>query len=114
MRMGRYYALSDEQARMFGDAALGIGAVAQALPLDELQRWLEDQRRILAGGVGGVFPTGGLVDVRELDQLNVIVTRLRSVADATDHLARLRAEAEIERAAAPAPEPEPAIPEDWR
>lgn len=109
--MGRYYVLSDEQARMFGDAVLGIGAVAQALPLDELQRWLEDQRRILAGGV---VPTGGLVDVRELDQLNAIVTRLRSVADATDQLARLRAEAEIERAAAPAPEPEPAVPEDWR
>lgn len=118
MRMGRYYVMSDEDAREFGDAVLGIGAVAQALPLNALKVWLTDQRRILTGGV---LPTGGMSDLRELDQIMLVVVQAEHLAQATEHLARLRreieterAEAEIERAAASAPEPEPAIPEDWR
>jgi hypothetical protein len=67
-----WYAMTDEQARIFSEAAVGLGRAAQALPFNGLRDWLQTEYALLLKGNEGV--TGG--DPRQVAQLLLIVETL--------------------------------------
>jgi hypothetical protein len=114
------YPLPDEVAHTVGEAAMGLGRAALALPLDALQAWLITERSTLLAGRPGV--TGA--DPRQVDQLLLIAARLESLANCILGFDEIMDEIEQERAAAtvaaaapaepePTPAPKPVIPDDW-
>ncbi len=91
----RWYPLPDDQAQMFGEAVMGLGRAAIALPLDALRAWLDTERKALLLGEQGV--TGA--DPRRIEQLMMICDALNLAAMRTRGFDVLMDELEVEAAA---------------
>jgi hypothetical protein len=133
MSAPKWYPLPDEHAQMFGEAAMGLGRAAVALPLKALLAWLNTERATILRGERGVSGAGP----RQLDQLMLIAAACETLAARTRGFDEILDEIERERAeqlnmtmdnTPPAPEPaaaEPApaptygdrrddpVPDDW-
>lgn len=90
------YPLSDSQARIYVEAVSSLGRIAQALPLEAVDRWLQlEHRAILRGDASA---TGA--DSRWITQILLITNSAREIESRMTALDQLVWELEQERAAA--------------
>lgn len=95
--------ISDEQARTYGEAVLGLAAAARGLPSGALLNWLADERaRIVAGEANAMG-----IDLRELDCIAAITEKVNSLGASWLFLQQVRGEVAEERPASPRPRAEP-------
>jgi hypothetical protein len=93
MSAPKWYPLPDEHAQMFGEAAMGLGRAAVALPLEALSAWLNTERATILRGERGVSGA----DPRQLDQLMLIAAACETLAARTRGFDQILDEIEQER-----------------
>lgn len=95
--------IGDEQAKTYGEAALGLAAAAQGLPTGALLNWLGDERARIAAGEANAMG----ISLQELDTIVAIAEKIASLGASWVWLQQLRAGLAGEPPASPRPRAEP-------